>query len=198
MNHLDIYKVASDRDNNLNFKEADHLDNELIKIAQNLNVPGAVVTSPSEMFFGGANSQYGFSQLPGSSVQGKGAKRPDLFFHEPGADSRFRIDPTTGREYTLDQIKVLQERELMNQQTRNPQYEQAFENQWNNHYQTLIEQGATPAMLQNVLYHWGEKLAAKVKTGMTPAQFFSQYGVVDPSLKTSLMNILQQESLLKN
>jgi hypothetical protein len=53
-------------------------------------------------------------------------------------------------------------------------------------------------MLQNVLYHWGEKLAAKVKTGMTPAQFFSQYGIINPQLRTSLMNILQQESLLKN
>jgi hypothetical protein len=198
MNHLDIYKVASDRDKNLNFQEADHLDNELIKIAQNLSVPGAVVTSPSEMFFGGANSQYGFSQLPGASIQGKGAKRPDLFFHKPGSDSRFRINPATGREYSYDEIKVLQERELMNQQTRNPQYEQAFENQWNNYYQTLIQQGATPDMLQNVLYHWGEKLAAKVKTGMTPAQFFSQYGIINPQLRTSLMNLLQQESLLKN
>ena len=198
MNHLDIYKVASENDKNFNFKEADHLDNELIKIAQNLNNPGAIITSPSEMFFGGANSQYGFSQLPGSSIQGQGAKRPDLFFHEPGADSRFRINPATGREYSYDEIKVLQERELMNQQTRNPQYEQAFENQWNNHYQTLIQQGATPAMLQNVLYHWGEKLAAKVKAGMTPAQFFAQYGIINPQLKTNLMNQLQQEMLLKN
>ncbi len=198
MDYKDILKTASSKDNESNFLEADSLDNELVKIAQALNVPGAVITDPSQMFFGGANSQYGFSNLPGASIQGQGAKRPDLFFHEPGADNRFRIDPTTGREYTYDQIKALQQRELMNQQTRNPQYEQAFENQWNNYYQTLIQQGATPDMLQNVLYHWGEKLAAKVKAGMTPAQFFAQYGIINPNLKSSLMSQLQQESLLKN